>query len=93
MIIRAVPEYWRAKWSSLKRIASLPLLPEMDGDIALLAQLAGEVWDRAADVDVDGVVSLLNSLVEVRDDYDVHATDLLFVPKFREDFHAWWEAA
>lgn len=93
MIIRAIPESWRARWSSLKQIALLPQLPAMDGDIAELAHLAGEVWDRTETADRDTLAALLASLTPVRDDYDTHATRLLFVPGFREDFHAWWEAA
>lgn len=93
MLIKAFPSSWAAKWSSLRSRSSLPQMPAMDGDIALLAHLAGEVWDRTEHADRDTLTHLLASLAPVRDDYDTHATRMLFVPGFREDFHAWWAAA
>lgn len=93
MIIRAITESWRARWSSLKQIALLPQMPAMDGDIAQLSHLAGEVWDRTETADRDALTVLLASLTPVRDDYDTHATQQLFVPGFREDFQQMWDEA
>ena len=106
-MVSAFPEWWRSKFQGLRTIALPAQLPLMDGDIADLHQKADQLIAVAegvfADLDswqwshelvaawyrLKGLSMICDT--EITASFD--PVEALFVPGFREDFHAWWEAA
>lgn len=88
MTVSAFPEWWRSKFQGLRTIALPAQLPLMDGDIAVDSwQWSHELvaaWYR-----LKGLSMICDT--EITAEFD--PVEALFVPGFREDFHAWWDAA
>lgn len=108
MIIRAVPEWWRAKFHGLRTLSLPPQLPLMDGDIADLHQKADELMAvaeeafRSLNTELPTApvlfaamnrITALRLMCNTKWSAEFAPVEALFVPGFREDFHAWWEAA